>query len=71
MFIFIKSFWIKTSIKQAGRAKLLARKVPGAKLAELEYRVLESVAEKAEMEVKLKTGRSHQIRASCPGSDFR
>ncbi len=49
--------------EKAVRAKLFAKKVPGSKPAELEYRVLKSGQDKAELEVKLITGRSHQIRA--------
>ena len=45
------------------RAKLFTTKIPGSKPAELEYRVVNSSKDKAELEVKLITGRSHQIRA--------
>ena len=49
--------------EKAVRAKLFAKKVPGSYPAELEYRVVRSGKDRAELKVKLITGRSHQIRA--------
>jgi 23S rRNA pseudouridine1911/1915/1917 synthase len=49
--------------EKAGRAKLFAAPVAGSKPAALRYRVIKSGKDKAEIEVNLVTGRSHQIRA--------
>jgi 23S rRNA pseudouridine1911/1915/1917 synthase len=56
--------------EETGRAKLFAKQVPGSKPAELQYRALKSVADKAEIEVRLITGRSHQIRAQLSRIGF-
>ena len=43
-------------------SKVVGSKEPGAKRAELSYEVLEKTVEKALLNIKLATGRHHQIR---------
>ncbi len=45
------------------KATVFPREAPDAKRAELSYRVLESAGGRSELEILLKTGRFHQIRA--------
>jgi 23S rRNA pseudouridine1911/1915/1917 synthase len=56
--------------EKAGRVKLFAMPVAGAKPAELRYRILKSEEQRAELEVELITGRSHQIRAQLSRIGF-
>lgn len=47
------------------RTVVVAEGDPAGRLAILHYRVLESLPDKTLMEIKLETGRTHQIRVQC------
>ena len=62
--------WIRKNPK-TGKATIFPRDTGGAKKAELDYRILKIFKEKSILEIFLRTGRFHQIRAQmgfikCP-----
>lgn len=54
--------WLKKD-ERKNRSYIVAENAPGAKYAELKYRTVAVRQEAALLDIELKTGRSHQIRA--------
>jgi 23S rRNA pseudouridine1911/1915/1917 synthase len=56
----LEHFLLKNA--QTNTVKVVARSIPGAKEAILDYETLESTSEFSLVRIRLHTGRSHQIR---------